>query len=208
MNFFKTHWKWGPVAVGVSTGFPMLFANATVNWGAVAIATGLSVSIILTLPALFRAGARRLAKAIVVAGYRAQGAEWPPPSPESVVRTRSPTLDAPRPMSELEATLARNTERVVRSNIQSVLNELADAREAISAVNEEGLWLEPLGTTIWTNVRDAYRAIDNANVMARGINSDPRALHDWELSRLGNTVREIRNAEHYLTSYLTELANE
>lgn len=132
--------------------------------------------------------------------------------------------DAPRPMSPLEATLARNNERVVRANIQAVLNELAAAKETIDAAEEEGWWLEAIRTVTWDSVcndlapergihhafnatRDAYRAITKAEEIAESHRREPRATPQWEEHRLRAAVAAIDTAERSLNMYLTDLAN-
>lgn len=150
-TFLKIHWRWGPVSLGVSTGIPLLFADATRGWGEVALATGLAVSIILVLPALGRAASRNIARSIVAEAFRAEGVTWPPvvaPHPPPVVPAR------PSPTTELGVALAGMADQRMRSNVQHLLDQLDDVRGILSDAVEQGrYWQEELPTGVWEAVR-------------------------------------------------------
>lgn len=181
-----------------------------------ASASGILLGLILVSCGLWKAGANEILR-LQLTSIQSNVAAIQ----TDVHKVATQPRDAPRPMGELEATLTRGQEKLVRANIQAILDELAVAKQTIyRTAEDDGFWAEPIQTKIWDNARvslapergvhyaysaarEAYDQIREMNHLAAGRERHP--LLSWETGRLERTAGTIQVAENSLMSYLTDL---
>ena len=210
-------------------------ATLWVSFGASAVVTGLAawaIDAFVAMPLLVfvvvTGGLFILLTAVLALTLPHVVNRIPPPPPRATpVVASDPSLTAPErpdlPMSELEATVIRNRERVVRSNVQNVLNELADNKKIINdAIRDYGdFWDTLFSFDVWNNVRDglmpergfhtafnatrdAYHALFDAEALARNANERRESILNWEQTRVTQTLDSIEEAERELVAFLSK----
>lgn len=209
--FLKAHWKWGPVGVGLSTGLPLALVDPTQTWGIVLMATGISVSVLMVVPALALATGRRISRSIVRSAFQTEGVAWPPVAGAD----RNGSGDAAAGRRELR--IAAQTIRTeLFSCARTVEHALANGRHWDPAYTglPSNAWVEHSATLAAEPVfADAYDACREAYVEANQLNIDNgqhwergrRNMYDPTPADYGDAAARLAIAEQELASALGAL---
>jgi len=170
-------------------------------WTPIAAALGIaSVAFVATWAPV----SRRFATALP---YRVVRRDTRVPTPDVA---RADVTDASDSDSFLASAVAWNHDRIVRSNVQSVIDELAWATRLINEAVEDhgGFWTQPIHWATWENVKDGLAAERGFHVAYEATRAAWDAVQRAELDRLNHEPREdIRpREERHITTALERAA--
>lgn len=167
----------------------------------------------------------------LVSGALLVGLQYLPPRPQAPPPEATPPSDPDRyrtenlavPMSEAEGMLLRNRERVVRANVQNVLDELHSVKSIIrDALSDTGtFWTKEISQEVWPEVKDALKAEPGFHPAYAATRDAWHAVlraeivrleHDesmsegwpaaWEQSRIDEALKKVDVAEKALWHFL------